>query len=546
MNLLTYFHTVRYLKLSQVYYRIRGKFVTPRVSSINSRASSPNARWVSHELYSQKLYEDNVVRFLGESGVIDLPGDWNMPSKAKLWLYNLHYFDDLQSLGRDSRVDLQMNFVNRWIEENPAPIGNGWEPYPASLRIVNWIKFFLSGASPSPSILDSLAQQADYLFQTLEYHLLGNHLFANAKALIFSGLYCDCVEARSWYLKGLEIYRKELREQVLSDGGNFELSPMYHTIMLVDILDLINVFQAYEYTVDPGVAVESRAVAHKMLRWLREMSHPDEAFSFFNDAAFGIAPDNSVVFGYARKLGITQVLNLPDAGKIDVIDLVSSGYLVARTNEWYLVADLAPIGPDYMPGHAHADSLSFELSVRGRRVFVNSGISEYGLGEERTRQRKTFSHNTVSVNEMDSSHVWSGFRVAKRARITNRSIDQFGSAEVVVKGAHDGFKRKRGMDCLHHREWHLAPKKLIIVDRLEGGYSHAAGYLHIHPDMEVELKRGVATIKGVDFCVSLSVSGAELALEGAMWHPYFGSSVDCVKLRYDFLEAQVQTQIILN
>ena len=43
-----------------------------------------------------------------------------------------------------------------------------------------------------------------------------------------------------------------------------------------------------------------------------------------------------------------------------------------------VIFDLAQIGPDYLPSHGHADTLSFELSVYGKRVFVNSGTSMYG------------------------------------------------------------------------------------------------------------------------------------------------------------------------
>jgi hypothetical protein len=31
--------------------------------------------------------------------------------------------------------------INRWIEETPVGKGNGWEPYPSSLRIVNRAKW---------------------------------------------------------------------------------------------------------------------------------------------------------------------------------------------------------------------------------------------------------------------------------------------------------------------------------------------------------------------------------------------------------------------
>ena len=35
----------------------------------------------------------------------------------------------------------------------------------------------------------SLATQVSHLFGSLEYHLLGNHLLENAKALIFAGCF---------------------------------------------------------------------------------------------------------------------------------------------------------------------------------------------------------------------------------------------------------------------------------------------------------------------------------------------------------------------
>jgi len=38
---------------------------------------------------------------------------------------------------------ISMRLIQRWIEENPPVAGNGWESYPLSLRIVNWVKWGL-------------------------------------------------------------------------------------------------------------------------------------------------------------------------------------------------------------------------------------------------------------------------------------------------------------------------------------------------------------------------------------------------------------------
>jgi hypothetical protein len=44
-----------------------------------------------------------------------------------------------------------------------------------------------------------------------------------------------------------------------------------------------------------------------------------------------------------------------------------------------LILDVAPVGPDYLPGHAHADTLSFELSLFGQRARQRRYV-RYGWG----------------------------------------------------------------------------------------------------------------------------------------------------------------------
>ena len=147
-----------------------------------------------------------------------------------------------------------------------------------------------------------------------------------------------------------------------------------------------------------------------MLTWLHVMSHPDGQISFFNDAAFDIAAPYESLLDYAGRLGFPE----PPAERGSRY-LEESGYCRLENERAVVICDVARVGPNYQPGHAHADTLSFELSVYGFRVFVNSGVSEYGVSEERLRQRGTAAHNTLELNNADSSEVWHGFRVARRA-----------------------------------------------------------------------------------------------------------------------------------
>jgi len=308
-------------------------------------------------------------RFVGQEAELGTAADWNGPSQAKLWLYNLHYFDDLRAQGAADRSQWHRDLIGRWLVENPSGRGNGWEPYPTSLRIVNWIAWALAGNDLGPAALESLAIQARVLSATLEFHLLGNHLLANAKALVFAGSFFSGPQADGWLQSGLDLLDAELTEQILDDGGHFELSPMYHATILEDVLDLIQLCQLFPTQLEARMQ-GWQMLAQQMLGWLAEMTHPDGEIGFFNDAAFGIARTHAELTGYAASFGIVDRRH-PEA--VCVLD--ASGYLRLQSGPFWVIFDAAEIGPPYLPGHGHADVLSLEVSLDGQRLVANSGTS---------------------------------------------------------------------------------------------------------------------------------------------------------------------------
>ncbi len=481
----------------------------------------PVTRWTFCETSFPSIETDETATFLNLKGSIRY---WNDPAQEKLWLYNLHYFEDLVATNAGSRLDNHQRLVGRWIKENPAAEGNGWEPYPTSLRIVNWVKWWLNGVEPNESWLSSLQLQAHVLSQNLEYHLLGNHLFANAKALVFAGTYLEGEQANAWLNKGLAILDKQIPEQILADGGNFELSPMYHSIMLLDILDLINLAQTYPKVLSAQRLNEWRVLAEKMLNWLQVMSHKDGEISLFNDAAMRIAPTPDVLREYARGLNISSRPSLEQ-----VTHLAESGYIRVEKGAGTAILDVAKVGPDYIPGHAHADTLSFEWSFGRQRVFVNSGTSCYGLSDERLRQRKTAAHNTVEVNGLDSTEVWSGFRVARRAYPTAPELES--NKAILVKASHDGYHRLKPK-ITHCREWCFDESSFSVKDTLQGKFDSALAFYHLHPDIRVVSNsetRATLTLANNQI-LNVEVNGGKLAVSASSWHPEFGLSVASKKL----------------
>lgn len=213
------------------------------------------------------------------------------------------------------------------------------------------------------------------------------------------------------------------------------------------------------------------------------MCHPDEEISFFNDAAMGIAPEPTCVVDYAKRLGIDVASTSKSTKRYLVTHMKDSGYIRVAAKETCALLDVAPIGPDYLPGHAHADSLSFELSLFGSRVFVNSGTSQYGNGSVRQEERGTPAHNTVTINDKNSSEVWAGFRVARRAYPEGLKILQ-DEGNVNIECAHTGYARLFG-GATHMRKWHFSDKTMMIMDTVSGQVQSAVAHFHIHPEVEV-------------------------------------------------------------
>ena len=537
------FNTIKYLKAGQILNRIKRKFIKPKVNLFDIPNNLyPYSRIKPVIQCSQRMYGESSFKFLNKEFTLKVSEDWNAKDQDKLWLYNLHYFDDLNAINSEQRTDWHSSLIQNWIENNPLGFGNGWEPYPSSLRIVNWVKWFLLDLNSNNNVnqiwLDSLVIQTRFLSQNLEYHLLGNHLFTNAKALVFAGLFFNGEETDYWYQLGVSIINKELSEQVLSDGGNFELSPMYHAIFLEDLLDLVNIHQAFNRNF-PG-NLENKIL--QMLEWLKFMCHPDKEIAFFNDSTLGIAPSFVELLSYSDRLGIVFKNNQVNR----LTHLEESGYIRAEYENVVIIADVADIGPDYIPGHGHADALSFELSLFGKRVIVNSGISTYEICIDRYKQRSTALHSTITVDNQNSSEVWSGFRVANRAKVFD--IKKFeDSNSVNFSACHDGYKKlKEGV--LHCRHWSVSNNSIKIVDNILGKGIHKIRLvLPLHPSVVVDhVQEGSISLNISGNIVKINFEGkGELKVIESQYYPEFGCSIDNKHLIYNY-NGKLPSKIIVN
>ncbi len=461
------FNTVKYLKSMQIYYRLfyllRAKFRKLIGFKYPFSVDSNSVTLVlKPSIASYKSIDNKTFDFLNLSHIFKDTIEWNFSEYGKLWTYNLNYFDFLQQdkMSKDNGLKFIYDFI-----DNSNTLEDGLEPFPISLRGINWVKFLSNHKIKDEKIDNSLYAQYMILMDNLEYHLLGNHLLENGFSLLFGAYY---FEDEKLYNKAKTILVSELEEQILEDGAHFELSPMYHQIMLFRVLDCINLVQGSNFK-DQELLTLLESKAKIMLGWLKNITYSDGSIPLLNDSSNGIVPTSKELFQYAKDLEL----------QIEEVELKSSGYRKIVNNKYECIVDVGHIGPSYIPGHAHADTFNFELMVNSKLFIVDSGLSTYETNERRFYERGTAAHNTVEVCGDDSSEVWGGFRVAKRAYVTDLYED-----EKTVRATHDGYVKK--FDTLHTREWSFEKDKVTIKDSLSKK-TKAIARLHFHPDVSEDI-----------------------------------------------------------
>jgi len=288
---------------------------------------------------------------------------------------------------------------------------------------------------------------------------------------------------------------------------------MYHRLMTERVLDVVAV---------GGAASTGGAVATWAGRMLSALLHHGGTDAEVNDSFIGMAPGTDGLIAYGRALGVE-----PDGAGGQDRRRESGVYDLSR-GDFRVVFDADAIGPDHVPGHAHADTLQVLLWYRGRPVLVDTGTSTYDPGPRRDYERSTAAHNTTVVNGTDSSEVWGGFRVGRRARIV--AVEGGGlpvaaeladsAAPAVVTAVHDGY---RHLGVLHRRNISVSPERVIITDRIEsiekpveetvltdssdGSYSGETRFLEVSPGQQRSLPPSINTVLNT-FVVSRKYAGS--------------------------------------
>ncbi len=532
----TILNTVKYLKPVQIIYQLKGKL--PNKDSFDRYPLRQAKRNINLFIPEIDFSSEYLKRFSVDEMLQDKVTllhhtfklfSWNDVKATHLQNFNLHYFEYLISLAyeysktHDVRCyDLIKNLLKDWeIQKNDA---DAKHPYTISLRIVNLL--IVGSLLNDVCIVDSVYSQYRYLIKHQEKNLLGNHYFENLKTIVICSVVFD---EEDIYIKFVQKLLREINKQILQDGVHYELSPMYHKIVLEGVIRTAYVLKQAEKK-EENLLIP---IIQRMITAMYSIEKGMGRTPLFNDSGDNVAKSSESILRAAKALY--------DIVPEDKTDFDHSGYYKLYDDAIAMMVDVGEIGPEYMPGHGQCDCLSFELSLDDIPVFVNSGTYQY-QGELRRYFRSAKAHNTIMIGGTEQSEVWGEHRVARR--IKNIHIIK---GEHSIEGSYENYLNEQ-----HKRKFLLNDSVLEITDSVTTTNDKTVlSYLHIADRFDILQEDSCLRIikDNVSIC-TIQIIDADIFVheddELSIYAPEFGKILKAKCIEINWHKGTNNQKIIIN
>jgi uncharacterized heparinase superfamily protein len=436
------------------------------------------------------------------------------------WLAEFHGFAwlaDLATLGSAEARETGRVAIATWIASNATWHELSWRSDVLAARLVAWVtqfESFFAGSGDDKlrdALLASLARQARHLARVAAWEANGAARLHALKGLILAGVALGMNERR--VTSALDQLARELPLQVRPDGGQVERSPAVQLIVLRDLVDIRTALRSAHIVVPEAL----QNAIDRMAPMLRLFRHGDGRLAQFNDT--------SEEYGALADLLLTrsEVRGRPP------LSAPHSGFQRLQCGKTIVIVDTGAPSPQGLDHHAHAGTLSFEMSVGRERLIVNCGAYRGASPDWRRAARNTAAHSTVIVADTNSAEILADFTIGHRPSVgTTTRAEAEGS--LWIAASHDGYAAEFGLT--HSRQLFLSADgdDLRGEDNLTGkqGKSGSAGAsfairFHLHPTVQVSLSQdgGAALLRlasGTGF--RLRAQGAQMSLAESV---YLGS-----------------------
>lgn len=402
------------------------------------------------------------------------------------------------------------NLITDWIENNPVYYGPNWVlAMEVAIRASNWIfsyeiiksKLTISESDNNflAKFYTSLLEHGVFIFNNLEYApIKSNHYLSDIIGLIYLGLvFSETNQGTKWLHFAVRAIQQEMKDQVYSDGVDYELSIAYHRYKT-------ELFLWGSWL----LKLNNICLEEEFWQQLKKMIDFTQSYTKTNGLApqIGDSEDSRLhliwenYYNWEKRSHLAllklSVYVLGDEGNHEkdsglVKTFPQAGFYIIKDKDFFLVTGRNKACYGKGGSHTHNDLLSFELNYQGEDFIIDPGTYCYTSNYQvRNKFRSTRAHNTVMVDEAEQDIFGKDpFFIEQKAQLMIKEIKET-SNEVAVTINHNGYQRLV-QPLIHQRKFILdkITKNLTIEDSFEGEGRHCLEWnFHLAPDVKLWLK----------------------------------------------------------
>ena len=373
----------------------------------------------------------------GTVTVVEIP--WHFPANRIDWLFNptstnppfnpewtwqlnrMFFWNNLseayRKTGDEKYAEAFVVQLGDWLEQTggmPAEtgyndVGSPWRTIEEGLRLLGSWSAAYRAFSVSPAFTTALRERFVASMRAQARHLMAHRTHKNWLLIEMTGVYSfaalfpDFPESGEMRKASARIFSDEIRQQVLPDGMQYELSPDYHYVFFSCAARLYRIAKANGY--DRELPEDFLRVIERGAQVVLDMTTPafiqprfNDCFSIdaakiLSDAAEFFPNRQDFLWGATRgdngcaPEGLTASRYLPYAG----FAVMRSGW---ERDATYLAFDIGPLGM----GHFHQDKLGFTLWKGDEELVFDDGGGAYEDSDFRRYAVSGYDHNTLLVD----------------------------------------------------------------------------------------------------------------------------------------------------
>jgi uncharacterized heparinase superfamily protein len=315
------------------------------------------------------------------------------PVPSRAWARELHGFTWLRHLSHAGTPLARLNaraLIEDWIDlddEKRTP-ALCLEPSVVAARLRSWLThaaWLADGATPAfhQRLLAQVTQDFRHLRRS---HGRGGLVeISIATSLVAASIAIPTF--RRFLTSGIRQLDRQLKRQILTDGGHVSRNPG----AILDILaDLLPLRAAFSHAGVPASSIMMNSI-DRMLPLLRFFMHAQGTIAQFNGAS-------------PAPVGLIKaVLAADDTNGRAHGNASHSGYQRLEAIGTTIIMDCGTPPPPAYRECAHAGALSFEFSSPSNRIVINCGTSPSARAEWRAVARETAAHSTVVIGGTSSA-----------------------------------------------------------------------------------------------------------------------------------------------